>query len=335
MQLSYILLSQWEMNGCWGHLQREALDWQYYIDDSRLGYNFDRILVIRSYILIQFVIVKEKMAVYAIGDIQGCFTELKQMLELVKFDNQKDQLWMVGDLVNRGTGSLEVLRLIKSMGDSAITVLGNHDLHLLAVAAGVAELHHSDTLDEILAAPDRDELLTWLRHQRMLHVQDNFVLLHAGLFPEWNVAQANTLAHEVEQALRGSDYVTFLEKMYGNTPHQWDDTLKGYSRLRVITNALTRMRICSPLGEMQFKFKGELADVPQGYIPWFDVPQRASADATVVFGHWSALGLINRPNVIALDTGCLWGGNLTAIRLDDRKLFQVKCSQQKTKKDWQ
>lgn len=275
------------------------------------------------------------MSIYAVGDIQGCYHELEQMLKLVEFDNNKDQLWLVGDLVNRGSGSLAVLRLIKSMGDAAITVLGNHDLHLLAVAAGVAELHHSDTLDEILAAPDRAELLHWLRHQRMLHVQDNFVLLHAGLLPGWNVQQAKQLAHEVEQSLRGEDYVTFLEKMYGNTPDQWDDTLTGYKRLRVITNSLTRMRICTAQGVMQFKFKGEVGDVPEGYLPWFDVPHRASADSTVVFGHWSALGLIVRPKVIALDTGCLWGGNLTVIRLQDRKLFQVKCSTLKTKKDWQ
>jgi len=275
------------------------------------------------------------MATYAVGDIQGCYNELQQMLELVEFDSKKDQLWLVGDLVNRGADSLSVLRLVKSMGDAAITVLGNHDLHLLAVAAGVAELHHSDTLDEILAAPDRDELLAWMRQQRMLHVQDNFVLLHAGLLPGWDVQQALTLAREVEQALRGADYVTFLEKMYGNTPHHWDESLTGYARLRVITNALTRMRICTLQGEMQFKFKGEVGDVPEGYLPWFDVPQRASGEATVVFGHWSALGLIARQNVIALDTGCLWGGAMTAIRLQDRKLFQVKCTKQKTKKDWQ
>lgn len=275
------------------------------------------------------------MSIFVVGDIQGCYQELEQMLSMIQFDKAKDKLWLVGDLVNRGANSLSVLRLIKSMGDAAVTVLGNHDLHLLAVAAGVAELHHSDTLDEILAAPDRDELLTWLRQQRMLHVQNNFVLLHAGLLPEWNVAQAQQLAHEVEQSLRGPDYVTFLEKMYGNTPNHWSDTLKGYNRLRVITNALTRMRICSLRGEMQFKFKGELGDVPEDYLPWFDIPQRTSADATVIFGHWSALGLIVKPNVIALDTGCLWGGMLTAIRLEDRKLFQVNCVGQNTKKDWQ
>jgi bis(5'-nucleosyl)-tetraphosphatase (symmetrical) len=214
-------------------------------------------------------------------------------------------------------------------------VLGNHDLHLLAVASGVAELHRSDTLDEILNAPDRDVLLGWLRNQRMIHVEDNYVLLHAGLMPTWSVAQAQYLAIEVEQVLRGDDYVTLLEKMYGNTPAGWDDALDGYTRLRTITNALTRMRICSAKGEMQFKFKGELTDIPQGYMPWFDVPQRVSANATVVFGHWSALGLLLRPNVIALDTGCLWGGNLTAVRLQDRQLFQVKCHKLKTAKDWQ
>jgi bis(5'-nucleosyl)-tetraphosphatase (symmetrical) len=275
------------------------------------------------------------MSIYAVGDIQGCFHELEQMLRLIQFDQEKDQLWLVGDLVNRGADSLAVLRLVKSMGPAAVTVLGNHDLHLLAVAAGVASLHHSDTLDEILEAPDRDELISWLRQQSLLHVQDNYVLLHAGLLPEWDVVQAQQLAHEVEQALRGPDYVTLLEKMYGNTPHSWSDELKGYDRLRVITNALTRMRICTAQGEMQFKFKGEIADIPSDYLPWFEVPHRASDNATIIFGHWSALGLVVQPTVIALDTGCLWGGALTAIRLEDRQLFQVSCSGQKTRKDWQ
>lgn len=275
------------------------------------------------------------MATYAVGDIQGCYNELEQLLLLIEFDQHKDKLWFVGDLVNRGAGSLAVLRRVKSMGDAAITVLGNHDLHLLAVAAGVAELHHSDTLDEILAAPDRDELLTWLRHQRMMHVQDGYALLHAGLVPEWSAGQAMALAREVEQQLRGNDYATFLKKMYGNTPNHWDDALAGYERLRVITNSLTRMRICNNRGEMEFKFKGEVKDVPEGYVPWFEIPQRASSDTTVIFGHWSALGLINTPNVIALDTGCLWGNALTAIRLEDRKIFQVKCSKLKIRKDWQ
>ena len=266
------------------------------------------------------------MSIYAIGDIQGCYTELQQLLQQIHFDPVQDKLWLVGDLVNRGPDSLQVLRLIKSLGDSAITVLGNHDLHLLAVAAGVAELHRSDTLDEVLNAPDRDELLTWLRQQRLLYAQDGYLLVHAGLLPQWSIKQASSLAHEVECALRGDEYATFLAKMYGNTPNHWDDNFSGYKRLRVITNAFTRMRICTPQGEMEFKFKGEVASVPEGYLPWFEMPKRKSREATVIFGHWSALGLKVEPRVIALDTGCLWGGPMTAIRLDDRQLFQVMCT---------
>ena len=265
------------------------------------------------------------MATYAIGDIQGCHAELVQMLELIKFDAARDRLWFVGDLVNRGPGSLEVLRLVKSFGESAITVLGNHDLHLLAVAEGVAEMHRTDTLDTVLKAADRNELLHWLRNRKMLHAEGEYVLVHAGLLPQWNIAQAQALAHEVEAALRSDDYATFLERMYGNTPHHWDEELEGYKRLRVIVNAFTRMRICTREGEMEFKFKGEVENVPHGYLPWFDIPKRASAKATVIFGHWSALGLVLRNDVIALDTGCLWGGPMSAIRLEDRKLFQVEC----------
>lgn len=266
------------------------------------------------------------MAIYAVGDVQGCHVELVQLLETIRFDAEADRLWLVGDLVNRGPGSLEVLRLVKSLGDSAITVLGNHDLHLLAVAEGVAELHRSDTLDEILNAPDRDELLHWLRHQRLLYAQNGYVLVHAGLLPQWSVKQAVSLAHEVEYALRGEDYAVFLARMYGNAPHEWDDELTGYKRLRVIVNAFTRMRICTPQGEMEFRFKSEVENIPAGYLPWFDMPERASADATVICGHWSALGLKVEPRIIALDTGCLWGGPMTAIRLEDRQLFQVSCS---------
>lgn len=265
------------------------------------------------------------MAIYAIGDIQGCYNELQQLLEKIHFDAAQDRLWLVGDLVNRGPDSLRVLRLVKSLGDRAITVLGNHDLHLLAVAAGEAELHRGDTLDEVLSAPDCDELLVWLRHQRLLYAEAGYVLVHAGLLPQWSVTQALGLAQEVEQALRGDDYAVFFEHMYGNSPHGWRDDHRGYKRLRVIANALTRMRICTPQGDMEFKFKGEVEKVPHGYLPWFDLPGRKSAEATVIFGHWSALGLQVRGDVIALDTGCLWGGPLTAIRLEDRQLFQVMC----------
>lgn len=265
------------------------------------------------------------MSTYAIGDIQGCHTEFKQLLDLLHFDPVQDYLWLVGDLVNRGPCSLEVLRLVKSLGDRVITVLGNHDLHLLAVAEGVVQLHRSDTLDEVLNAPDRAELLNWLRHQRLAHAEGNVVLVHAGLLPQWNVDQALGLAQEVEHALRGDDYVSFLSKMYGNTPAAWDDILTGYKRLRVITNAFTRLRVCTPEGAMEYKFKGEVENIPSGFMPWFDVPERKSQKVTVIFGHWSALGLRVTPNIIALDTGCLWGGKLTAIRLEDRKLFQVNC----------
>ena len=265
------------------------------------------------------------MAIYAVGDVQGCHAELARLLDDIRFDAAADKLWLVGDLVNRGADSLAVLRLVKSLGDSAITVLGNHDLHLLAVAEGVAELSRHDTLDKILNAPDRDELLHWLRNQRLLHAQDGYVLVHAGLLPQWSVAQAESLAREVETALRSDDYATFLSRMYGNIPHNWDDNLSGYKRLRVIVNAFTRMRICTPEGEMEFKFKSEVEHIPAGYLPWFDVPHRASRDATAIVGHWSALGLLVRKNIIALDTGCLWGGPMSAIRLEDRQLFQVSC----------
>lgn len=274
------------------------------------------------------------MTIYAVGDIQGCYTELVRLLEKIRFDPAQDKLWLVGDLVNRGPGSLQVLRLVKSLGESAITVLGNHDLHLLAVAYGTGKLHKGDTLDEILAAPDREELLIWLRNQRLLHVEGEFVLVHAGLLPGWSVVQAAGLAREVEVALRGESYVEFLAHMYGNQPDAWSDELAGYKRQRVITNALTRMRICTERGKMEFDFKAEVQYIPQGYCPWFDIPERGSREATVIFGHWSALGLMIKPNAIALDTGCLWGGPLTAIRLEDREVIQVECTNSSVARHW-
>jgi len=185
----------------------------------------------------------------------------------------------------------------------------------------------------VLNAPDRDELLFWLRQQRLLYVDEGYVLVHAGLLPQWNIRQAITLAQEVENALQSDDYVIFLEHMYGNSPRVWSDGLTGYKRLRVITNAFTRLRICTPQGEMEYKFKGEVEKIPAGYLPWFDLPTRKNQDATIIFGHWSALGLKVTPNIIALDTGCLWGGPMTAIRLEDRQLFQVSCKNP-VAKDW-
>ncbi|MBI5919643.1 MAG: symmetrical bis(5'-nucleosyl)-tetraphosphatase [Nitrosomonadales bacterium] len=274
------------------------------------------------------------MATYAIGDIQGCGDELKRLLEVCRFDPVQDKLWLVGDLVNRGPDSLGVLRLVKSLGDAAVTVLGNHDISLLALAEGLGRSHPGDTMGNVLNAPDREDLLTWLRAQKLFHAENGYVLVHAGLLPQWSVAQAMALVAEVEAALHGPDYRELFAHLYGNQPVQWDDSLSGYDRLRVIINACTRLRVCTPSGAMEFKFKGELQNVPAGYLPWFDAPHRASTDTTVVCGHWSALGLMLRKDIIALDTGCLWGGMLTAIRLEDRQLFQVPCLTQPVAKDW-
>lgn len=267
------------------------------------------------------------MAIYAIGDVQGCDTELQQLLEKIAFDPAADQLWFVGDLVNRGPQSLAALRRIRALGTAAVTVLGNHDLHLLAVAAGHGKLHPSDTLDEILRAPDRDELLHWLRQRPLLHQAEGYTLVHAGLLPDWTVAQAAKLAREVEDVLRGPDWRDFFAQMYGNQPAAWEEKLHGYKRLRLIVNALTRLRVCTIDGAMEFKFKGEKADIPPDCQPWFAVPWRASRQDNVVFGHWSALGLQLEPHLLALDTGCVWGGPLTAVRLHDRQVFQVNCAQ--------
>ncbi|MGH8678429.1 MAG: symmetrical bis(5'-nucleosyl)-tetraphosphatase [Burkholderiales bacterium] len=267
------------------------------------------------------------MATYAIGDLQGCLGPLKELLELIGFNRNRDRLWFVGDLVNRGPDSLETMRFVKSLGNSATTVLGNHDLHLVIVAAGFGRKHKSDTLDTVLAAPDREELLAWLRGLKMFHVEDDIAMVHAGLLPQWDIARASELAAEVEQALRGPQHAQLAQRMYGNHPERWDDELTGYDRLRVVINAMTRLRICTPEGRMQFSHKGDPGDIPRGYLPWFEVPSRKSAEATVVCGHWSALGLRTAANFIALDSGCLWGRQLSAVRLEDRRVYQVPCPQ--------
>lgn len=263
------------------------------------------------------------MATYAIGDLQGCFHSFIKLLEACKFDSASDRIWLVGDLVNRGPYSLEVLRWMRDHERNVTTVLGNHDLHALAIHEGLAELHRSDTLDELLSAPDRDQLFDWLRLQKLAHAEDGYLMVHAGLLPQWSAAQARILAQEVETVLRGPDYREFLAHMYGNLPDHWDDNLSGIGRLRVITNAMTRLRVCTPAGQMEFRFKGEPKDIPTGYLPWFEVKTRDSKKDTLIFGHWSALGLVLRKRLIGLDTGCLWGGKLSALRLEDRKLFQV------------
>lgn len=263
------------------------------------------------------------MSTYAVGDLQGCFHSFLNLLEACRFDPARDRLWLVGDLINRGPHSLQVLRWLHANGQSITSVLGNHDLHALAVHEGFVEPHRNDTLDELLDAPDRDLLFDWLRLQSLAHAEDGYLVVHAGLLPQWNAAEARILAQEVETALRGPEYRSFLASMYGNQPDRWEENLSGMGRLRVITNAMTRLRACTPQGRMEFRFKGEPKDIPPGYLPWFDIKTRNSRKDTLIFGHWSALGLVIRKKLIGLDSGCLWGGKLSALRLEDRKLFQV------------
>ena len=240
------------------------------------------------------------MATFAIGDLQGCYRQFEQLLDLIGFDRAQDRLWLVGDIVNRGPDSLEILRFVKGLTDAVTMVLGNHDLHLLMVAEGCASLSRNDTIQDILSAPDREELLHWLRQQKLLHVDGNYALVHAGLLPSWSIAQASELARAVEAVIRGEEFHEFCSHMYGDQPDHWNDGLSGYARLRVIINAMTRMRVCTPDGKMDFKFKGMVKDIPDGYLPWFETPNRASREATIIFGHWSALGLQLRNNLIAL-----------------------------------
>jgi len=266
------------------------------------------------------------MATYAIGDIQGCYHAFQHLMQKTGFQPQVDQLWLVGDVINRGSGSLEMLRWIYRHRDCVVMVLGNHDLHALAVAEGYVPVHASDTLQDLLDAPDADALFGWLRMQPLVHRNDAYLMVHAGLLPQWSADDALLLGAEVQQALRGEGYHDFLSNMYGNQPAVWNASLQGVDRLRLITNAMTRLRTCTAQGEMNFKFSGELQNIPSRYMPWFDVPGRRSAGTTIVCGHWSALGLVQRVDLYALDTGCLWGGKLTAMRLEDRAIFQVPCA---------
>ncbi|HEY8607313.1 MAG TPA: symmetrical bis(5'-nucleosyl)-tetraphosphatase [Noviherbaspirillum sp.] len=266
------------------------------------------------------------MSTYAIGDIQGCRPKMTELLERILETDPHARLIFVGDLVNRGPESLATLREVRALGDRAEVVLGNHDLHLLAVSQGIRPAHRSDTLDDILAAPDRDALLDWLRQRPLALYEDGHLMVHAGVLPQWDAGRTMALASEVETALRGPGWVDFLRTMYGNAPARWDDSLQGPDRLRCIVNALTRIRFCAPDGTMDLASKGATPDLP-GYLPWFEVPGRRTQDVTVVFGHWSTLGLMMRENVISLDTGCLWGGKLSACRLQDRSVVQVDCPQ--------
>jgi len=268
------------------------------------------------------------MARYAIGDVQGCYAALEELLAQIRFDRACDRLWFVGDLVNRGPQSLEVLRFVRSLGERAVTVLGNHDLHLVAVESGHAKPHRSDTLNAIFDAPDRTELLDWLRTRRLAYLEDGFLLVHAGLLPQWSGADALRLAGEVEAVLASPEFGSFVSRMYGNHPDRWDESLAGADRLRAIVNAMTRMRFCNEQGCMELHEKGGPERTPQGFLPWFDIAARRTAGLTVICGHWSTLGFIQRQGLIALDSGCVWGGCLTAVRLEDRQAFQVSCAPQ-------
>jgi bis(5'-nucleosyl)-tetraphosphatase (symmetrical) len=263
------------------------------------------------------------MSLYAIGDIQGCHAEFCQLLELIGFSPREDRLWLVGDLVNRGPDSLAVLREVKALGASAVTVLGNHDFHLLTVAAGYAKPHRRDTIAPILAARDRDEILHWLQRRPLVVVEGDLLLVHAGLLPAWAPAMALQLSREVEAMLASGRADAFLRELYGDEPRAWHDELEGFDRLRVVVNACTRMRFCTADGTMEFKEKRGPYMAPAGFRPWFEHGHRASAGATIVSGHWSTLELKLAPNLLMLDSGCLWGGPLTAVRLGDRRVYQV------------
>jgi bis(5'-nucleosyl)-tetraphosphatase (symmetrical) len=270
------------------------------------------------------------MAIYAIGDLQGCYDEFQRLLDLIEFNPAKDKIWLAGDIVNRGPQSLEVLRFVKSLGSSAITVLGNHDLHLLALSQGNQRHYKHGSLSDILHAPDRDELIHWLRHQYVLyhHKALGFTLVHAGLPPQWNIPTALLRARELEVVLQGAGFHEFCHAMYGNEPVQWSDNLTGMDRLRFITNCFTRLRYCTSDGRLALREKGSPGSQRKGILPWFEVSDRASRDDRIIFGHWSTLGYYNAYNVWAIDTGCLWGGQLTALKIRKKKKpkpIQLSC----------
>ncbi len=263
------------------------------------------------------------MATYAIGDVQGCYEPLQRLLQHIRFDPSGDRLWFVGDLVNRGPDSLGVLRYIKHLGDRAVVVLGNHDLFLLSVAEGIVTLRPEDTLQPVLDAPDRGELLTWLQCQRLFYREGSFAMVHAGLLPQWSIDETETLAREVEMSLQGLAYRDTLRALYPSKHLQWSPDLTGLTRLAAITKVLTKLRACSPNGWMESSYHGPPDRIPSGYFPWFKIKSRKHQDTTIVCGHWAALGLHCEDHLLAIDSGCVWGRELTAIRLEDRKLFQV------------
>jgi bis(5'-nucleosyl)-tetraphosphatase (symmetrical) len=268
------------------------------------------------------------MATYAVGDLQGCLKPLKCLLKTVNFDWQQDHLWLVGDLINRGPDCLKTLRFLYKRRDRITAVLGNHDLHLLAVAYGYQMPSNGDTLDEILAADDCFELMDWLRHCPLLHTDKElgYTMVHAGIPPQWSIKKANKRARELEAVLQSDDFHTYFENMYGNMPDCWDKNLEGVDRWRVITNYFTRMRFCSKDGHLELKSKSGPKNQPKGFAPWFSHAKRKAADDKIIFGHWAALeGNADTENIYALDTGCVWGGSMTMMRLEDEKLFNCNC----------
>ncbi|WAK02206.1 symmetrical bis(5'-nucleosyl)-tetraphosphatase [Methylobacter sp. YRD-M1] len=266
------------------------------------------------------------MSIYAIGDIQGCHDELLRLLDTINFNENTDQLWFAGDLVNRGPKSLETLRFVKALGNAAVTVLGNHDLHLLAAACSPEQAGKHDTLAPVLKAPDRDELLDWLRHRPLFHYNDDFCLLHAGLPPQWDFNKTRKMALFAEKVLRGPDFQRLLTHMYGNKPDIWSPTLTGMAKLRFIINCFTRMRYCDAYGRLDFINSGSLGSQPEKLMPWFQAPKRKSASLRIIFGHWSTLGYYEGNNCYAIDTGCLWGGQLTALKLGEQvQRFSIDC----------
>ena len=266
------------------------------------------------------------MSIYAIGDVQGCYDELLRLLDTIAFNENTDQLWFAGDLVNRGPKSLETLRFIKSLGRSANTVLGNHDMHLLAASCLPKVADKKSTLSSVLDAPDRDELIHWLRHRPLFHYNDDFCLLHAGLPPQWDFKKTQKMALIAEETLKSAEYQVFLKQMYGNKPNIWSASLKGVSRLRFIINCFTRMRYCDINGRLDFANSGPLGSQPKNLLPWFEVPKRKNADMRVIFGHWSTLGYYEGSNCYAIDTGCLWGGQLTALKLGEKvQRISINC----------
>jgi bis(5'-nucleosyl)-tetraphosphatase (symmetrical) len=266
------------------------------------------------------------MALYMIGDVQGCDEALGQLLEKIGFSPSRDTLYLLGDLVNRGPLSLAVLRRLMALEGSAHCLLGNHDLHLLATAKGVRKPHRSDTVDDVLNAPDRGALLDWLRARPMALYEHGWLMVHAGVLPQWDVTQTLQLAGELEAVLRSPDWTDFLQHMYGNEPAQWNDDLTGTARLRVVVNALTRLRFCTAQGLMEFESKDSAGTAPPGLMPWFDVPERQTRDASVAFGHWSTLKGAGRQGVLPLDTGCVWGGCLTAARISSPGMFSERIA---------